>query len=215
LIEASISLSLNDSNLLKCSILKIVGLTGGIGSGKTTVVGFFKALGIPIYIADVEAKKLSNSSKIIKRQLTELLGNEAYTSGNLNRKYIADSIFKDPILLKKVNEIIHPRVARHFNKWVKKQDAPYCIKEAAILFENGGYMNCDVTILVVAPKSVRIKRVIERDNTTEEAVLERMSHQWSDAKKQKLADFVIRNENLDITEKHDRRIHNTLKRQVI
>ncbi|MBZ0326465.1 MAG: dephospho-CoA kinase [Altibacter sp.] len=195
--------------------MKIVGLTGGIGSGKTTVAGLFKELGAPVYIADVEAKKLSNSSKIIRRKLIQLLGEKAYTHGGLNRKFVADKIFKDPILLKSVNEIIHPKVAQHFKRWVKRQNASYCIKEAAILFENGEYINCDLNILVVAPKAERIRRVIQRDATTKEAVLERMSHQWSDAKKQKLADFVIKNQNLESTQKQVQKIHNTLIRKGI
>jgi dephospho-CoA kinase len=181
--------------------LKIVGLTGGIGSGKTTVVNFFKELGVPVYIADVEAKKLSNSSKIIRRKLIQLLGKEVYIRGELNREFVANKIFKDPMLLKSVNEIIHPKVKKHFNRWVKRQEGFYCIKEAAILFENGGYIDCDLTILVIAPKRERIRRVIQRDNTTKEAVLERMSHQWSDEKKLKLTDFVIKNEKLEATKK--------------
>lgn len=192
--------------------MKIIGLTGGIGSGKTTVAGLFKALGVPTYIADVEAKKLSNTSKIIKRKLIKLLGNEAYSNGTLNRGFVADKIFKDPILLKKVNDIIHPKVAQHFNRWVKKQNGPYCIKEAAILFENGGYMNCDLTILVTAPKSERLRRVMLRDNISKEAVLERMSHQWTDTRKRKLADIVIENRDFETTQKQVQKIHNALQR---
>lgn len=195
--------------------MKIIGLTGGIGSGKTTVVGLFRALGVPTYIADVEAKKLSNTSKIIKRKLIQLLGNEAYSDGTLNRRFVTDKIFKDPILLKKVNDIIHPKVAQHFNRWVKKQKGSYCIKEAAILFENGGYVNCDLTILVTAPKAERLRRVMLRDNTSEEAVLERMSHQWTDTRKRKLADIVIENTDLETTQKQVQKIHSALLRQGI
>ena len=114
----------------------VVGLTGGIGSGKTTVGSFFESFGIPIYIADKEAKGLMNRSKVIKRKLIELFGESAYEKGQLNRTYLATKIFSDKELLSKMNAIIHPKVASHFKRWLKKQDAPYVIKEAAIIFEN-------------------------------------------------------------------------------
>ena len=116
--------------------MKIVGLTGGIGSGKTTVANMFRAFGISIYIADEEAKKLMASSKIIKRKLIALFGEKAYDNDALNKPFIADLIFKNSSLLEKMNAIIHPRVASHFKKWLIKQKSPYVIKEAAILFEN-------------------------------------------------------------------------------
>ena len=115
----------------------IVGLTGGIGSGKSTVAKAFKALGVPVYIADIEAKKLMQRSKVIKRQLKALLGEAAYVDDKLNKPYIANIIFNDKDYLEKMNAIVHPKVARHFNKWVAKQDTQYVIKEVAILFENG------------------------------------------------------------------------------
>lgn len=191
--------------------MKIVGLTGGIGSGKTTVAGFFEELGVPVYIADVEAKKLSNSSKIIRRKLIQILGRNAYANGALNREFVASKIFKDPVLLQKINDIIHPKVTQHFKRWLKKQSGAYCIKEAAILFENGGYKNCDFTILITASKEDRLHRVMLRDNTTKEAVLERMSHQWTDLRKRKLADFVIENTSIEATKKQVQKIHITLQ----
>ena len=116
--------------------MKIVGLTGGIGSGKTTVAKMFMELGIPVYIADDEAKRLTNSSKVIRRKLIVLLGEEAYTEeGLLNRPYVANLVFNDKMLLEGINQIIHPKVAQHFKRWIKKQKSPYCIKEAAILFD--------------------------------------------------------------------------------
>ena len=116
--------------------MKIIGLTGGIGSGKTTVSNMFRDLGIPVYIADDEAKKLMNTSKVIRRKLIELFGAKAYENNELNRTYIASKIFNDDSYLKKMNAIIHPSVAVHFKKWLQKQTAKYVIKEAAIIFEH-------------------------------------------------------------------------------
>ncbi len=187
--------------------MKIIGLTGGIGSGKTTVAYMFKDLNVPVYIADLEAKNLTNSSKRIKQKLINLLSEDAYVREELNRKYVADLIFNDESLLKKVNNIIHPEVAQHFEEWIQKQEGPYCIKEAAILFENGGYKKCDLTILIIAPVEERINRVINRDKTTKIAVKERIKNQWSDEKKKKLADFVIENIDLNKTQEKVKKIH--------
>jgi dephospho-CoA kinase len=190
--------------------LKVIGLTGGIGSGKTTVAMMFGALGAPVYIADSEAKKLSDRSKIIKRKLIHLLGPNAYKNDVLNRAFVAEKIFKDTELLKQVNAIVHPKVAAHFNRWKSKQRFPYCIKEAAILFENGGYKNCDMNILVMAPKEIRIKRLLLRDGSSEADIESRMSNQWSDAKKKELADIIIMNTDLTQTQKQVNKIHNML-----
>lgn len=191
--------------------MKVIGLTGGIGSGKTTVANMFKDMGVPVYIADDEAKRLANSSKVIKKKLTQLLGHSAYIDGTLNRKFVANLIFNDPILLAKVNAIIHPKVASHFKKWARKQPGNYCIKEAAILFENDGYKDCYLTILVTAPVEARLKRVIDRDNTTIEAIRDRMNNQWPDEEKIKLADIVIENLDLETTLKEVQKIHKTLR----
>src|SRR5690606_20504942 len=112
------------------------------------------------------------------RKLIELLGEEAYANNVLDRKYVADKIFNDKNLLQSVNNIIHPKVAQHFKKWASKQSSKYAIKEAAILFENGSYKNCDLIILVTAPKSIRIKRIMERDNTSNTEIEKRMDNQW-------------------------------------
>ena len=188
----------------------VVGLTGGIGSGKTTVAKQFKLLGIPVYIADEEAKMLMNSSKIIKRKLIELFGNEAYYNNQLNRPFIAGIIFKDKDALQKMNAIIHPRVAKHFNKWLLKQKAPYVIKEAAILFENGGYKLCDYIITVIAPKELRLSRLLKRDNTTEDKIEAIIKNQWTDEQKVKLSQFVINNEDLENTKEQVVKVHNQL-----
>lgn len=187
--------------------MKIIGLTGGIGSGKTTVAKMFEELGVPIYIADTEAKKLTNTSKIIKKELIALLGEETYLNNTLNKKYVANLIFNDEHLLKKVNSIIHPKVAEHFKKWTKKQNAPYCIKEAAILFENGSYKDCNFTILVTAPLNVRIDRVLLRDHTSKKEIEDRINNQWSDEIKIKLADAVIENIDMSTTKYKVNKLH--------
>ena len=188
----------------------VVGLTGGIGSGKSTVARMFEALGVSIYIADDEAKKLMNEELTIRKQLIDLLGKKSYIDGRLNRSYIADKVFNDKKSLEKLNAIIHPAVANHFIQWKNKQTSPYVLKEAAILFENGGDKQCDYTILVTAPENVRIERVLQRDNTTKSKILARLKHQWPDAKKILMADFVIKNEKLEKTKAQVRNIHNKI-----
>ena len=189
-----------------------IGLTGGIGSGKTTVARMFEEYGIPIYIADTEAKNLMHTSCEIREALQHLLGKNVYKDGQLDRKFMADKIFNDSQLLEKTNNIIHPRVETHFQEWKKKQNAPYCIKEVAILFENGSYKRCDKTILVVADEEERIARVMKRDGVQKEKVLDRMKNQWSDAKKSPLADYIIHNHNLEDTKKEVKSLHRILSK---
>lgn len=177
--------------------MKIVGLTGGIGSGKTTVAKEFQSLGIPIYIADDEAKKLMNTSKVLKRQLIDLFGEEAYVDNSLNRPFIADIIFKNEAYLQKMNAIVHPKVGIHFKNWASKQHTAYVIKEAAVLFENNGYKQCDYVITVTAPKDLRIERLLKREPTTKEKIEAVMNNQWSDEAKIKLSDFVIENTTME------------------
>ena len=191
--------------------MKIVGLTGGIGSGKTTVANMFAELGIPIYNADIEAKKLTATSQTIRKKLIELLGKETYKEGVLDRKFMADRIFSDNELLQAVNAIIHPEVANHFKIWVAHQKSPYVIKEAAIIFESGAHLQYDLIILVTAPKKVRIQRVMSRDNSSQKEVEQRIANQWSDSKKSKLADIIIKNVNLDSTRRQVEAIHLQLR----
>lgn len=187
--------------------MMIVGLTGGIGSGKTTVADFFKDLGIPIYIADEEAKKLMLKESV-KFEIITLLGEKSYdSSGKPNRKFIASQVFEDKILLEKLNGIIHPKVRQHFKKWAEKQDAAYVIYEAAILFETQKYKQFDHSILVTAPKKIRMQRLKARDNSTEKEIEARMQNQWSDARKKNLADFVIKNTDLTKTKVKVSKIH--------
>lgn len=176
-------------------MMKIVGLTGGIGSGKTTVANLFSELNVPIYIADKEAKALMNKSKVIKRKLIQLFGKDAYKAEELNRPYLAEQIFNDKNLLQQMNAIVHPKVASHFKRWIKKQAAPYCIKEVAILFENGSYVNCDKVITVIAPLEIRISRVLQRDQTTTSKIKAIIKNQWQDQERMKLSDYVISNDD--------------------
>ena len=187
--------------------MKVVGLTGGIGSGKTTILSMFLDLGVPVYIADVEAKKLTNTSKVIRKKIIALLGENSYLKTEINKKYVADMIFNDDELLKKVNKIIHSKVANHFEKWVDKQNGLYCIKETAILFETANYKLCDYTILITSPKEERIKRLKKRDQLTRKEIENRMNNQWSDIEKSQLADAVIENALLKNTQKKVEEVH--------
>lgn len=190
--------------------MKIIGLTGGIGSGKTTISTMFKDLGVPVYIADVEAKKLMDTSKVIQRKLIELFGSKAYEDGKLNRDFIASKIFNDNALLKKMNAIIHPRVAKHFEEWVQKQTSKYVIKEVAIIFEHNTQSQYDGIITVIADEEERITRVLKRDNTSRDKIQSIMKHQLSDDEKIKLADFVIVNDTLKHTQEQVLNIHHLI-----
>ena len=174
----------------------IVGLTGGIGSGKTTISKYFESFGIPVYIADNEAKALMNRSKVIKRKLIDLFGESAYEDGKLNRPYLASKIFSDQMFLSKMNAIVHPKVASHFKRWLKKQEAPYIIKEAAIIFENNLESNYNYIITVVADEDLRIERVMKRDEASKDKILSIISNQLPDAEKIKKSNFVITNNDL-------------------
>ena len=173
-----------------------VGLTGGIGSGKTTVARAFEALGIPVYIADDEAKALMVKSKVIKRKLIQLFGEPAYIDGQLNRPYLASKIFSDKTLLSKMNAIVHPKVGAHFKRWLKKQEAPYIIKEVAIIFENNLEDQYDYIISVVADEALRIDRVIARDSSSKEKVESIIRNQLPDSEKIEKSDYVIFNNDL-------------------
>ncbi|MBG6132100.1 dephospho-CoA kinase [Aquimarina sp. EL_43] len=187
--------------------MKVVGLTGGIGSGKSTVAKMFEQLGVAVYIADIEAKRLMNEDALVKKQIIDLLGNDSYINEELNRSYIANVVFNDSSKLLQLNAIVHPAVANHFDCWKSKQKGNYVVKEAAILFENEGHKQCDYTILVSAPIETRIERVLKRDKTTREDILSRMNNQWEDARKIPLADFVIYNKNIEDTENQVHKVH--------
>jgi dephospho-CoA kinase len=176
--------------------MKIIGITGGIGSGKTTITKYIESLGVPVYIADDEAKKLLDTPDV-RKELTDTFGLEIVQDGFVDKKKLASFVFGNGDNLKKLNEIVHPKVREHFINWTKQFDKPFVVKEAAILFESGAYKDCDVTILVTAPEDVRVERVIKRDNSNREDVLKRIRSQWSDEDKAKLSDFVIQNVDLE------------------
>lgn len=184
-----------------------IGLTGGIGSGKTTIAQFFKAFNIPVYTADEASKRLMEHNPI-KEEIIDFLGPESYTSsGRANRKYIASKVFRDKNLLEKLNSIIHPRVNADYQRWLSRQKAPYILYEAAILFETGRYKSFDFTILVTAPKSTRISRLKTRDQATKEQIETRMENQWPDKRKQPLADWVIDNRDKRVVQSEISKIH--------
>ena len=190
--------------------MKMIGLTGGIGSGKTTVGLMFQDLGIPVYNSDKEARRIMNEDAEVRKAVILLLGKNAYKKNVLDSNYVAAKVFGDAVLLQKLNEIVHPVVKKDFRAWASSQASPYVIQEAAILFENGGYKELDDMILITAPKEIRIDRIKKRDNLEESAILERMRHQWPEEKKMKLAHFVIHNEYLQDTLIQVRNIHEQL-----
>ena len=174
-----------------------VGLTGGIGSGKSTIAKMFEELGVAVYYADDEAKRLMNSSQQIREKLIKEFGKESYKNGNLNRAFLADIIFNDKEKLLKINSIVHPEVDKHFKNWVKDQNGDFVIQENAILFENNKQNDFDYIITVTAPKDLRIERIIKRDSIDKNQIISRMNNQLDDAKKIESANFVISNIDLD------------------
>ncbi|MFV7236641.1 dephospho-CoA kinase [Flavobacterium sp. ZB4R12] len=176
---------------------KIIGLTGGIGSGKTTIANYFQSFGIPVYIADDEARKIMQSSEIIDA-IKKVFGNSVFENDVLSREKLAEIVFNGPEKLEELNKIIHPAVKRHFDQWLLQHAAaPYIIYEAAILFESGNYKRCDLIITVTAPVESRIQRVLERDKTTRELVLKRINAQWTDEQRISKSDFVIENTSIE------------------
>jgi len=187
---------------------KIIGLTGGIGSGKSTIAGYFKALGVPVYIADDEAKKLMNNPETVKK-VQSVFEENVIENHVLDRKKIAALVFSNPQKLEQLNSVVHPEVRKHFLTWLKThKNEPFIIKEAAILFESGSYKDCDKIIMVTAPEEIRVERVMHRDKVTKAQVLERMQNQWPEEEKIKRSDFVI--ENIDLKES-EKKVNEILK----
>lgn len=173
-----------------------LGITGGIGSGKSTVSQIFATLGIPVYIADIESKRLTDTSPVIKEKLITLFGPNLYPDNKLDKKKLASLIFNNKEYLEKVNAIIHPEVAKDFQNWViKHKNHKIIAKEAAILFESGFNTFVDKTIMVYTPLEMRIERTMKRDNADRENVMNRIKNQMPDEEKAKLSDFVIVNDN--------------------
>lgn len=176
--------------------MKIIGLTGGIGSGKSLVANYLAQKGVPVYNSDSRAKELMNFSVDLKQKIIELLGENAYQNNELNRAYIGEKVFNNVELLQKLNAIVHPIMRKDFEDWVenyKKNNHKFCIKEAAILFESGAYKNCNYIVVVTADEKIRTQRVMKRDSITKEQILQRMKQQMSEQEKISKADYVINN----------------------
>lgn len=194
--------------------MKVIGLTGGIGSGKSTLAKWFSEKGIPVYNSDVEAKNLMNENEKIISELTELFGEKTYENGVYNSKFVASKVFENKELLKKLNQIVHPAVFQDFHNWVKKQNAVFVVKEAAILFESGSYKVCDAVISVVADEKIRMERVMKRDKISERQIRQRMNNQWTDEQRMELSDFVIvNNSDLVALKKEFHQLYKNLLKQ--
>lgn len=176
--------------------MKKIGLTGGIGSGKSTVAHILLAMGYPVYFSDDRSKQLTQTHPEIRKGLTELIGEQIYKGNQLDRSALALAIFSDVALRLKVNQIIHPIVRLDFDLWVAEQTNPIVFNEAAILIETGASERFDATVLVTAPEELRIQRVMKRDLCSREEVMNRIKHQWTDEQKMKLADVVIVNDDV-------------------
>lgn len=176
-----------------------VGITGGIGSGKSTVCKVFRIMGVPVFEADIVAKQLMNNDPTLRKQLIHLFGASVYQADQtIDRKYLAGIVFSNPSLLRKLNEAVHPAVRKSFDEWCLNQHSAYVIHEAAILFESGFYKMMDKTITVATDETERIDRVVKRDHITVEMVRQRIKNQWNDEQRIKLADFVIGNNDNEL-----------------
>ena len=190
---------------------KIIGLTGGIGSGKTMVANYIKSLGYSVYFADEEAKKILDTEEVII-SVKKQFGNDIITNNKIDKDKLSKIVFNNPYSLKQLNAIIHPLVKKHFEKWINgHSNELFVFKEAAILFESGSYKQCDYIITITAPIETRIQRVINRDNTSEDAVLKRIKNQWTDEQRIAKSDFVIENISMDDTQKKVEEILKILK----
>ncbi len=175
-----------------------IGITGGIGSGKTTVAKIFEVLGIPVYYADDKAKRLMNQAGELKEHIKKYFGDSVYDGAELNRKLLADIVFASPEKLQLLNNLVHPATLKDAADWMKAQTTPYCIKEAALVFESGAHQQLDHVIGVTAPAPLRMLRTILRDGITKEEVIARMDKQLDDTIKMKLCDFVIHNDEQEM-----------------
>lgn len=171
-----------------------IGLTGGIGSGKSTVAKIFETLGIPVYYADDAGKKLMNENEALKALIQQHFGKDTYSNGELNRKHLSSLVFNNPEKLALLNSIVHPATIKDADEWMSRQDAPYAIKEAALIFESGSQEHLDKVIGVYAPAAIRINRVMQRDNTSREEVISRMNRQINEEIKMRLCDYVVIND---------------------
>jgi dephospho-CoA kinase len=189
---------------------KIIGLTGGIGSGKTTVAKMFIALGIPVFISDDEAKEIMKNHETIA-EIESVFGNKIISNHEINRSKLAEIVFNDKEQLNRLNSIIHPKVKQKFDEWHKKHDKkPFVVKESAIFFESKSHLNCHKIICVTAPLTTRIQRVMQRDKCSEQEVLSRISKQIPESEKIALSNFIINNIDIKSTENQVYMIYNSL-----
>ena len=193
--------------------MKIIGLTGGIGSGKSKVLNVFKSLGVPCYESDKAAKKIMINDQDLSNQIKSVFGSDIYIGNQLDTKKLANLVFNDRAKLAILNAIVHPKVTEDFKSYTSKQNGPYIIKEAAILIESEAYKNCDLIILVTAPKSDRVDRIFRRDGTPYNDIYKRMSNQWNDEKKIPYSDFIIDNKVWEKTTQQIADIHQKLLTQ--
>jgi len=192
-----------------------IGLTGGIGSGKTTVAQVFEKLGVPVFYADIEAKTCMQSDDVLIGQLKAIFGKGIYMGGVLQKSRLANIIFNDEKALKTINNLVHPAVQKSFEKWCANQDAYYVLKEAAIIFESGSEKGLDQVICVSAPDKIRMQRVMSRDAIKESQVLERMSQQWKQSRKIELAHFHIVNDEKQLLIPQVLEVHSLLLKQSV
>lgn len=190
-----------------------VGITGGIGTGKTVVAKIFETLGVPVYYADTAAKKIINTNPTVRENIINHFGPESYVNGKLNTPYISGIVFKNKEELQTLNSITHPIVIQDSHNWLLQQQGPYALKEAALLFESGSYKELDVIIGIAAPLDTRIERVMERDNISREAVLEKMGKQMDEEEKMAKCDFVIYNNDTEAVIPQVLELHERLKQK--
>ena len=190
-----------------------VGLTGGIGSGKSTVAKIFEVLGVPVYYADTAARRLLNADEELKKNIIDHFGKDSYRNDQLNRSYIASLVFNDKDKLELLNSLSHPATIRDANQWMQKQNAPYIIKEAALIFESGSAEHLDHVIGVYTPAPLRIQRIMQRDKITREEVLQRMSRQIDEEIKMRLCDSVLVNDEQQLLMPQVLELHKKLSNQ--
>jgi dephospho-CoA kinase len=188
-----------------------IGITGGIGSGKSIVAKVFEHLGIPVYNADTAAKSLMENDSALRASITALFGPDSYLNGTLNRSYISSLVFNDRSKLEALNALVHPATIQYGKEWMSRQTTPYAIKEAALIFESGTQDELDYVIGVYAPQALRIHRVIQRDNLTREQVLQRMANQIDESVKMRLCDFVVVNDDQQLVLPQVLKLHERLK----
>ena len=187
-----------------------IGITGGIGSGKSTVAKVFEVLGIPVYNADLAAKRLMNEDTVLKEKIKQQFGNDVYKNEKLDNKYLAEIVFSSEEKLELLNSIVHPATINDANAWMLKQSTPYTLKEAALLFESGAAELHDYVIGVTAPAPLRLQRVMQRDNSSREEVMARMNKQMDEETKMELCNFIINNDEQEMLIPQVLALHETI-----